>query len=115
MNSYEVMIVFDPDLEDGSINSWIERLEGVISRSGGKIKSTEHWGKRRFAYEVKHKRDGYYLIVLFEADPVDIGELNRQLHLSDDVIRHKILKHSTRALKELNKVGKDKLEKKAEA
>jgi small subunit ribosomal protein S6 len=56
------------------------------------VNGKDIWGKRRFAYEIKHLHEGYYSVVTFAADPDTIAELDRTLSLADDVIRHKIVR-----------------------
>ena len=92
MRPYEVMIIFDADLEEETIRSAVARYIQLIESKGAEPGQTDFWGKRRFAYELKHRWEGYYVVLQAKAEPVAMDELHRSLSLSDDVIRHKILR-----------------------
>jgi len=92
MRPYEVMIIFDADLEEEVIRSAVDRSVKLIESKGAEKGQIDFWGKRRFAYEVKHRWEGYYVVLQAKAEPVAMDELHRSLSLSDDVIRHKILR-----------------------
>ena len=92
MRPYEVMVIFDADLEEETIRSAVERSLVLIESNGAERGAIDWWGKRRLAYEVKHRFEGYYVVIQAKAEPVAMDELNRSLSLSDDVIRHKILR-----------------------
>jgi small subunit ribosomal protein S6 len=89
---YEVMIIFSPDLEEPAIESIIERSLDLLRSNGATPGVVNRWGKRTFAYEVKHQREGYYVVVEFSAEPTMIAELDRFLLLLDEVVRHKIVR-----------------------
>jgi small subunit ribosomal protein S6 len=92
MRPYEVMIIFSADLEDSEIESFIERSLDLLRSSGATPGVVNRWGKRAFAYEVKHRREGYYVLIEFSAEPKAIAELDRFLLLLDEVVRHKIIR-----------------------
>ena len=92
MRPYEVMVIFDADLEEETIRSAVERSIALIESKGAERGPVDWWGKRRLAYEVKHRWEGYYVVLQAKAEPVAMDELHRSLSLSDDVIRHKILR-----------------------
>jgi len=89
---YEVMIIFDADLEDDAIRSAVDRSTALISARGGAPGKIEWWGKRRFAYEMKHRWEGAYVLMEAEAEPAAMAELDRSLFLADEVLRHKIIR-----------------------
>jgi small subunit ribosomal protein S6 len=89
---YEVMIIFSADLEDSEIESFIERSLDLLRSNGATPGVVNRWGKRAFAYEVKHRREGYYVLIEFSAEPKAIAELDRFLLLLDEVVRHKIIR-----------------------
>ena len=60
--AYELMIIVDSDVDDGDIDAVISRVEGLIVEEGGRIASTDNWGRRRFAYEIQHKLEGTYVV-----------------------------------------------------
>jgi small subunit ribosomal protein S6 len=92
MRPYEVMVILDPTLEESAVQAVINRSTELVSSRGGDVGRVDKWGKRRLAYEIGHKAEGYY--VLFEAtsEPAPMADLDRSLHLADDVIRHKIVR-----------------------
>lgn len=92
MRPYEVMIILDADLEEETIRAAVDRYLEVITAKGAEPGFIDFWGKRRFAYEVKHRWEGYYVVIQAKAEPAAMDELGRALSLSDDVIRHKILR-----------------------
>jgi small subunit ribosomal protein S6 len=92
MRPYEVMIILDSGLEEDAVRAAIERSTNLIRARGGDPHRVERWGKRRFAYELNHRWDGYYVLVEAKAEPAVMGELDRALHLADEVIRHKVIR-----------------------
>lgn len=91
MRKYEVMYILRPDLEQEEIQASIEKFEGII-KNGGEITNSEVMGKRRLAYEIDKFRDGFYVLVNFNASPDVVKELDRILRISDEVIRYLIVK-----------------------
>ena len=92
MRPYEVMIILDAGLEEESIRSIIDRTTQLISNGGGNPRRVERWGRRRFAYAVNHRQEGYYVLVEATAEPEAMATLDRALHLSDEVLRHKVIR-----------------------
>ena len=92
MRPYEVMIILDAALEDDVIQSAIERATGIIRSNGGNPGRIDRWGKRRFAYELNHRWEGYYVLVEATAEPKAMAELDRALHIADEVVRHKVIR-----------------------
>jgi small subunit ribosomal protein S6 len=92
MRPYEVMVIFDADLEEETIRSAVERLITLIESKGATRGPVDWWGKRRLAYEVKHRWEGYYVVLQAKAEPAAMDELHRNLSLADEVLRHKVLR-----------------------
>lgn len=92
MRPYEVMIILDAGLEEDAIRANVDRATQVLQAGGGTVGKVDRWGKRRFAYELHHKLEGYYVLVEASAEPAAIAELDRMLSLADDVIRHKAIR-----------------------
>jgi small subunit ribosomal protein S6 len=90
MRRYEVMIILDPDLEEKTIAPSLETFLNVIRSDGGSVNNIDTWGKRRLAYEINHKTEGYYVVLDLEANPAAIAELDRQLNLNEAVVRTKV-------------------------
>jgi len=92
MRRYEVMIILDPSLEDKDAKAAVDRYLTTVSSRGGEVQNIDHWGKRRFAYEIRHLNEGYYTVVVLDAEPAVVDELSRVLGLADEVIRHKVVR-----------------------
>lgn len=82
------MYIIRPDIEQEAVQAAVDKFQGVISNEGGEITKHDVMGKRRLAYEIKKFRDGIYVLVNFTAQPAVVAELERQLKISDEVIRH---------------------------
>jgi small subunit ribosomal protein S6 len=89
---YEVMVIFDADLEEEAIRAAVDRSTQLIQSKGAELGYVDYWGKRRFAYRLKHRWEGVYVVFQAKADPAAMDELNRTLSLSDEVLRHKVLR-----------------------
>jgi small subunit ribosomal protein S6 len=88
MRRYELMLVLRPDLADDKVQASLERTTRAIAAGGGQIVKQAPWGRRRLAYPIDHHREGSYYVVLFEAPPTAISELERGLLISEEVLRH---------------------------
>jgi small subunit ribosomal protein S6 len=86
------MVIFDAAVEPGAIQAVIDRTIETVRTSGGNPGALDRWGKRSFAYEVNHKREGYYVILEFTSEPKTVAELDRLLTLADEVVRHKVVR-----------------------
>ena len=92
MRPYEVMIILNASLEEDALRTQIDRAQEIIRNNGGTPNRVDRWGKRRFAYEVKHQWEGYYVLIEATAEPIAMSELDRALHLADEVVRHKVIR-----------------------
>ncbi len=92
MRTYEVMTIWRPGLSEDEVRAQVADMEGMLREKGAEIGESDFWGKRRFAYEIDHETEGYYAVVEFQAEAPAVGELERNLSLSDDVLRHKVLR-----------------------
>jgi small subunit ribosomal protein S6 len=86
------MTIYTPDLDDSKVKSSLEKYLKVITQSKGTIDSQDIWGRRRLAYEINKKREGVYAVIEFTATSDATKELERQLGLSEDIMRIKILR-----------------------
>lgn len=91
MRKYEVMYIIRPEAEQEAVQAVVEKFQGIIS-NGGEITKHDVLGKRRLAYEINKLRDGIYVLVQFNATPEVIVELDRVMKITDEVIRHLIVK-----------------------
>lgn len=92
MQNYELMVILDPELEEKTVAPSLEAFLEVIRKDGGSIENVDIWGKRRLAYEIKKKTEGIYAVVNFTASSAATAELDRQLRLSEAVMRTKVLR-----------------------
>nr|WP_272902466.1 30S ribosomal protein S6 [Brevibacterium daeguense] len=92
VRKYELMLILDPELDERSVSTTVEKLTKVVTADGGSIDNVDVWGRRRFAYEIQKKTEGYYVVVDFQANPDTTKELDRQLGLNETVLRTKILR-----------------------
>lgn len=90
--AYEATFIVDTHLADDQVIGVIDKYSGVITRGGGTIDDVDRWEPRRLAYEIKGQREGVYLIVNFRSEPAAKDELDRIFRISDDVLRHIIIK-----------------------
>jgi small subunit ribosomal protein S6 len=89
---YELMLVFRPDAPDERISAIIDRTTRQITADGGQIIKVAPWGRRRLAYAIDRHREGSYYIVVFEAPSPTIAELERGLLITEEVIRHLVVR-----------------------
>lgn len=92
MRAYEVLFVLKPDLEEEATNAAIEKFANLIQQNQGSVEQINRWGKKRLAYEINDYREGYYTLILFQGEPATQKELDRVMRLSDEVLRHLIVR-----------------------
>jgi small subunit ribosomal protein S6 len=88
MRRYELMLVVRPDVADDKSQALVDRTTRQIVTAGGQIVKVAPWGRRRLAYPIDRHREGSYHIVLFEAPPESIAELEHTLLITEEVLRH---------------------------
>ena len=93
MNQYEVMYVIDPALEDSARVELINRFSDLVKKNGGEVDRVDEWGKRRLAYAIQYKTEGYYVLMYIKA-PADLPrEIERNMKISDAVLRYLTVKY----------------------
>ena len=90
--SYEALYIVRPELKDAEIQKIADRYKKVVEDNGGEVVKAEKWEKRKLAYEIAGLKEGNYIIMNFTAPPELPAELNRLLRISDDIIRHQVIK-----------------------
>ena len=88
MRKYEIMYIIRPNIEDEAKKALVERFNGILTDHGAELE----WGKRRLAYEINDFRDGYYQLMHVNAEAVAVDEFNRLAKISEDIIRHIVVK-----------------------
>jgi small subunit ribosomal protein S6 len=91
MRAYELMVIADGDLEDNNVETVVRWVHEQIKAKGGDVRATDRWGKRRFAYEINKKAEGYYFVIEFVGGE-SLAELEHQFRLADDIVRHKLIR-----------------------
>lgn len=92
MRQYEMMVIFDPTLDERTIAPSLDTLLNVVREEGGKVDKVDVWGKRRLAYEIKKNSEGIYAVVEMNCEPATVQELDRLLTLNESVLRTKVLR-----------------------
>jgi len=88
MPLYESTFIARQDISSADVDKLTERFSGIIAANGGKIVKTEYWGLRSLAYKVKKNKKGHYVMLGIEAPSVAVKEMERNLGLDEDIIRH---------------------------
>lgn len=86
MNRYETVFIINPNVEETGIKALIQKFSDLINNAG-KVETVEEMGKRKLAYEIKKNKEGYYVVINFEAQPELIKELERIYRITDEVIK----------------------------
>jgi small subunit ribosomal protein S6 len=95
MQQYELMVILDPEVDERTVAPSLDKFLNVIRNDGGTIDKVDIWGRRRLAYEIDKKTEGIYAVVNFSAESKTTDELDRQLGLSEAVMRTKVLRADT--------------------
>jgi small subunit ribosomal protein S6 len=85
------MLILPPEADESVITGALERITRIVSETGGEVGTVDRWGRRRLAFEIDRQNEGYYVVAQFTADPGVITELERTLHLADEVVRFKVV------------------------
>lgn len=97
MRDYEVLYIVRADIDDDKVQDAVKRVNTLIQRSGGSAERTNLWGKRKLAYEVKHQKEGAYVLQDFQLDPDRVPELEASLKITEEVLRHLIVRKPEKA------------------
>ena len=93
MNQYEVMYVIDAALEDSARIELIDRFSDLVKKNGGEIDRVDEWGKRRLAYAINYKTEGYYVLMYIKAPAELPKELERNFQINDKVLRSLVIRY----------------------
>ena len=89
---YELGFILKPEVNEEQTRSIVERLEQIVTNHGGQVMRVNNWGRKRLAYPIQHHRDGSYLFIDMILTPETVSELDRTLKVSEEVLRHLIIK-----------------------
>lgn len=92
MRRYEVMYILQPTLSAEELTALVDRFNNLIVSMGGSVENTDRWERQNLAYEIKGFRDGYYVVVTFQGTPELETEMDRQMKLTEPLLRHMILR-----------------------
>jgi small subunit ribosomal protein S6 len=92
MTKYQLLFIIDIAAEDDAKKALIEKFTGEITSLGGNVVTVDEWGKRRYAYPINHKKEGYYVLVVFEGASDIPAELDRKMRINDQIVRQMITK-----------------------
>lgn len=85
------MLILPPEADESVVSGALDRINKVVAEGGGAVGDVDRWGRKRLAYEIAKQTEGYYVVVDVTADPAVIEELERMLHLADEVLRFKVV------------------------
>ncbi len=83
-----------PEADESAVGTAVDRISRIVSEGGGELGKVDRWGRRRLAFEVAGQADGYYVLAEFTAEPAAIAEVERTLHLADEVLRFKVVQRA---------------------
>ena len=106
MRHYEVMIILDPSLDERTVAPSLENYLNVIRTSGGTVEKVDVWGKRRLAYEINKHSEGIYALLDVNSEPDAVKEMDRQLSLTESVLRTKVLRREPAKARNVAKAAK---------
>lgn len=92
MKKYETIFVLNSEMNEEQVNSTIDKVKSIIEKSNGTIENVDIWGKKKLAYEINKKTEGYFVLINFESSEDFPKELDRNFRIMDSVIRHIIVK-----------------------
>ena len=93
MNQYEVMYVIDTAIADQARIDLVERFSGLVAQGGGQVDRIDEWGKRRLAYAIDYKTEGYYVLMYITAPPELPRELERNFKINENILRYLVIKY----------------------
>lgn len=92
MKSYELMLIFDPSLEENVITEELSKITSIIEKEKGEILNKDIWGIKKLAYPIKRQDNGFYAVLYFNSDAGVLSELDRLNKINDKILRHLIVK-----------------------
>jgi len=93
MKAYELMVIYDGELDDASVSQGVQRIRDLVAAGGGEVRNRlPGWGRRRFAYPINHKNEGVYEVLEIVTDAPNLDDVERMLRIADQVVRHKLIR-----------------------
>jgi small subunit ribosomal protein S6 len=85
------MLILPAEADEATVGTATDRISAVAAKHSGQVHNVERWGRRRLAYEIDRRNEGYYVVVTFSAEPAAQAELERVMNLADEVLRYKVI------------------------
>jgi len=95
LRDYELVLIISPEVPGDKFDAVIDNVSQFITGKGGTISDVEQWGKRRLAYPIKHFEEGSYVLSRFKLKPTLSKELEANLQISEEILRHLLIKLSS--------------------
>ncbi len=95
VREYEAMYILRPELDEDGVKSELDAIHELVENGSGTVDKTTRWGRRHLAYEIEGYQEGYYIIDRFHIEGTALKEMERTLHINEQVLRHLIVLSST--------------------
>lgn len=92
LRDYELVVILSPEVSDDVVSESLERLSQGVTSRGGEVVEVNHWGRRRLAYPINRHFEGNYVVSQIKLDPSEVPGLEGSLSISEEVIRHLVVK-----------------------
>ena len=96
---YELGFILNPEVNEEQTGAILARISQLVTNYDGQIVRVNQWGRRRMAYPIEHNRDGYYVFIDMVLTPETVAELDRTLKVSEDILRHMVIRRDPKAAK----------------
>ena len=90
MNSYEVLYIVKPDMEEEARAALISKFSELVTNNGGEVENVDEWGSRKLAYAINYITEGYYVLMNFKAKSDFPAELDRLMRINENIMRNMI-------------------------
>ena len=97
MRNYEVALIVRPEVDEEAQQTIIEQLSQLLAADGGQVSHVEAWGRRRLAYPINKVQEGFYYFIQGQFSSSVLPELERTVHLSEDILRHMVTRQEMKA------------------
>jgi len=88
MRKYELVCIFQPELDETAFKGAVDRVQSWITEAGGSVDKTEVWGRRKLAYVIRKQTEGQYVLMNVTLDPKSTSELERNIRFLEPALRH---------------------------
>ena len=92
MNKYESLYIITPELDEEATKACVAKFAGIVTANGGNVTEVNEWGKRRLAYAIDYKTEGYYVLMNFESAPELPRELERNFKIDENILRYMVIR-----------------------